>query len=364
MKTIAEVKIAGGRTARLLDTATGLHVAVFDGGLEIGGVPVKERTTEAVQQAIKEIIAMSLAPDRRPCPICGEPIATMEQANTNRLVLRPHGGTQRLATWQESVGDGRPRQKVEGGCGGSGAQVPRIVEVWRARGFGSSPAYAPTDRNERDASAMASAIVREGINSNRAAFVQRFDLPTQRWVTVSVVGNKNATYEVYDVKTGITSVYGINGKVSELPAKRSAERPVVTSLVPPSTFALADEIDVTLSDDWKHLSEMFGLRRGRFEVGINRVELIGSEAEWQKARDYVLSVRETLKGKKRGNATTALKAIDETIAYNRFMAAKQWGLQALELLPEGGSRNATKQAVKLAKSPEEVVAAIAAASPR
>lgn len=363
MKTIAEVKLDAGRVAQLLDTATGLHVAVFDGGREIGGVPVKERTTEAVQRAIKEIIAMSLAPDRRPCPVCGKPIATMEEAWTNKLVLRPHGGSLRSASWQESIGHG-PQSKREANCGGSGAKMPRIVEVWRARGFGSSPAYAPTDTDERDAVAAAEAIVREGINSNRAAFVQRFDLPTQKWVTVSVVGNKNATYEVTDSETGVTSVIGIHGKVSERPMKRAAERPVVTSLVPPSAFTLADEIDLILSNEWKHLSEKFGLRRGPFEAGVNRVELIGSEAEWQKARDYVASVRETLKGTKRGSATAALKAIDETIANNRFRAAKEWGRQALELLPEGESRNAAKQAVKLAKSPEEVVAAIAAASPR
>lgn len=359
---LEEVQLDADRVARLLETGNGLCIAIFREGRPIVWMPVKERTTEGVRLAIKEIDAMKTEPDRRLCPVCGKPVATMEQATTNKLILRQHGGSLRPATWRESLGRG-PRQKKEGQCNGSFSEMPRIVEVWRARGFGYYAASAATDRDERDASASAEAIVRNGINGNEAAFVQRFDLPTQKWVTVDVVGNKNATYEKYDPVTRIKSVYGINGKLYEMSEEeQDAKRQVVTSLTPPDTFPVTRDIKVTLSGVWNHLRDSFGLRFGSPDVGMNRVELIGSEAQWQKARDYVAADREASKGAERASATTALSRIDIVLKNERLDAAKEWGRQALVLLPQSESKRAAKSAILFAKSSEDVVAAVAAAA--
>lgn len=77
-----------------------------------------------------------------------------------------------------------PATKMVGGCDGSELEVARIVEVFRAQGVGRSPAYAPTRDDAAGAEADARWIVREGINSNAEAIWQRFDIPTQRWVTI------------------------------------------------------------------------------------------------------------------------------------------------------------------------------------
>ena len=130
---------------------------------------------------------MSKTPDRRECPVCQKIIATQEVAGHNTLAIRKHGGSLRRASWQESLGRG-PQQKRDGSCDGSGHRVPRIVEVWRAVGIGAYPSHAPTRDSGWRAEGDALWIVREGINGNKGAKIQRFDVPTQKWVTERTIG--------------------------------------------------------------------------------------------------------------------------------------------------------------------------------
>lgn len=126
-------------------------------------------------------------PDRRECPFCHKPIATREQAWTNKLVLSNHGG-KRKPSGHHMAGMCRyPATKVKGGCLGSELEVARIVEVFRARGVGEIPAYTPTRIYAEFAETDAKWIVSEGINSNDEAIWQRFDIPTQSWVTIGRV---------------------------------------------------------------------------------------------------------------------------------------------------------------------------------
>lgn len=125
--------------------------------------------------------------DRRICPFCQKPVATREQAWTNNLVLSKHGG-KRKPSGHHMAGMCRyPATKMVGGCEGEDTEVVRIVEVFRAQGVGQSPAYAPTRHYAMDAESDAKWIVREGINSNEEAIWQRFDIPTQSWVTIGRV---------------------------------------------------------------------------------------------------------------------------------------------------------------------------------
>lgn len=69
-------------------------------------------------------------------------------------------------------------------------EVARTTEVWRARGIGQFPASAPTCADRADAENYARWIVMEEVNSNTEVAVQRFDLPTQTWVTEGIVARK------------------------------------------------------------------------------------------------------------------------------------------------------------------------------
>lgn len=73
MKTIAEVKITGGRVARLLDTGTTLRVVLLDGGREVGAIPLKERSVDAERRAGEAInlvaARLSRGPEEPPPPV-------------------------------------------------------------------------------------------------------------------------------------------------------------------------------------------------------------------------------------------------------------------------------------------------------
>lgn len=126
-------------------------------------------------------------PDRRECPFCHKPFATREERSTGRLVLSNHGGKLVPNTEMMSGLRGVPSSRMKNGCRGSGLEVERRVVKFRARGVGRYPADAWPRDDEMSAKIDAETIVRYGTNGNTEAVWQRFDLPTQSWVTVGQV---------------------------------------------------------------------------------------------------------------------------------------------------------------------------------
>lgn len=76
---------------------------------------------------------------------------------------------------------------------------------------------------------------------------------------------------------------------------------------------MSPEISVILSDRWYHLLRC-GLRVRSPDVGMTRVELIGTAEQWRVAREAVARSQATSRGAAKSSATVALQRIDVALS--------------------------------------------------
>lgn len=80
---------------------------------------------------------------------------------------------------------GIPAMVKVGFCRGTGQPVPRLVEVFRARGISRYPERPPVRSYPERAENEAKSIVRDGRDPE--AVWERFDIPSQQWITMGRV---------------------------------------------------------------------------------------------------------------------------------------------------------------------------------
>lgn len=71
-------------------------------------------------------------------------------------------------------------------------------------------------------------------------------------------------------------------------------------------------LEIVLSDRW-HTLKKHGLREGSPEVGMSRVELVGTPDQWRAAREDVATKRARWSGSDKASATAALRRIDAAL---------------------------------------------------